>query len=353
MADLAEAKAEMSARFLRPQAGIRTEAYAARAAAAATPVQNVVGVGIDEKFTDGVPTGVLAVKFLVKHKLPLSTILKNELLPKSAAGYATDVEEVGLIVPQAKQQPGGGGKAPGPVPNPRSRIRPAQPGCSIGFADPKNSFRMAGTFGLVVKDAKGKRYLLSNNHVLAFESGVEHDGVTRRLGLPVGTPIFQPGLLDGGSVARDVIAKLTRWVDLRADRPDNMVDGAIAELTPQNVAISDILFIGAPQGTAQATKDMIVHKFGRTTLYSAGRVSSVTFDVTIPYEVGNVIFTDQIAIRGLSGRRFSDSGDSGSAIVERETRQVVGLLFAGATNGSLTFANHLADVLAALRIDLA
>src|SRR5208283_3342488 len=106
-------------------------------------------------------------------------------------------------------------------------------------------------------------------------------------------------------------------------------------------------------GTAQAAKDMIVHKFGRTTSYRAGRISSVTFDVTIPYQVGNVIFTDQIAIRGLNKSRFSDAGDSGSAILTRETRKVVGLLFAGATDGSLTFANHIADVLAALKIDLA
>jgi hypothetical protein len=356
MAGLAEAKAEMSARFLRPKEGarrpkerIRTEAYAARSPAEATPVQNVVGVGIDEKFTDGVPTGVLAVKFLVKRKFPRSTIFfKRELLPKLVHGYDTDVEEVGLIVPQAKHPAGGGGAgAGGGMPNPRDRFRAAQPGCSIGFADPNNSFRMAGTFGLVVKDSEGNRYLLSNNHVLAFESGVADDGVTTRVGLPAGAPIFQPGLPDGGNVARDVIARLTRWVDLRADQPNNTVDGAIAELTPQNVAIRDILFVGAPQGTAPAAKDMIVHKFGRTTSYRAGRVSSVTFDVTIPYLVGNVTFTDQIAIRGLNERRFSDSGDSGSAVLERGTGKVVGLLFAGATNGSLTFANHIADVLTA------
>jgi hypothetical protein len=40
-------------------------------------------------------------------------------------------------------------------------------------------------------------------------------------------------------------------------------------------------------------------------------------------------FTDQIAIRGLNGKRFSDSGDSGSAILERLTNKVAGLLFAG------------------------
>ena len=64
------------------------------------------------------------------------------------------------------------------------------------------------------------------------------------------------------------------------------------------------------------------------------------------------MFTDQIAIRGLNGKRFSDSGDSGSAILERSTNKVVGLLFAGATNGSLTFANHITDVLTQLKVQL-
>jgi hypothetical protein len=101
-----------------------------------------------------------------------------------------------------------------------------------------------------------------------------------------------------------------------------------------------------------SAKDMIVHKFGRTTSYRAGRISSLSFDVTVPYDVGDVTFTGQIAIRGLNGSRFSDSGNSGSAILERSTNKVVSLSFAGATNGSLIFANHIADVLRKLKVQL-
>jgi hypothetical protein len=189
--------------------------------------------------------------------------------------------------------------------------------------------------------------------VLAFENGFESDGTTRREVISAGAPIFQPGFLDGANAATDQIATLTRWIDLRADRDDNLVDGAIARLTNARLASRNILFIGAPTGTTAAAKDMIVHKFGRTTSYRAGRVSSILFDVIVPYEVGDVMFIDQIAIRGLNGQRFSDSGDSGSAILERSTNKVVGLLFAGATNGSLTFANHISDVLAQLKVRLA
>lgn len=349
LSDLARAKAEMSAAFLKPSAA-PLSARAFRAAAAKVKTQNVVGVGIDEKYVDGIPTGVRAVKFLVKTKAPPSSVLKSEMLPKSVAGVATDVEEVGNIVPFAKRQAAGGAVAVA-MPNPKARIRPIQPGSSIGFQDPDRQFVMAGTFGLLVKDSRNVKYILSNNHVLAFESGIDANGQTRT-GLPVGSSIFQPGLLDGGKPAKDKVAELTRWVDLRADRSDNTVDGAIARLDPQDDGIPTILYIGDPQGVAGAAVDMIVQKFGRTTSYRAGRVSSVSFDLNISYEVGEVVFQDQLAVRGLNNRPFSAAGDSGSAILERSSNKVVGLLFAGATNGSITFGNHISDVLSKLKVKL-
>jgi hypothetical protein len=354
MSDLSKVKSAVSARFLAGRTGVTGRARAFRAETAAVNTHNVVGVGIDEKYVDGVPTGISAVKFLVRSKLPLTAVSKKEKLPQSVDGIPTDVEEVGLIVPLPRKA---AAKSPGAaastIPNPQTKIRPVQPGSSVGFREPNDAFIMAGTFGALVKDSQGNTYILSNNHVIAFENGVQADGITKRQALSPGGPIFQPGLLDNGKVTTDQIAELTRWIDLRADRDDNLVDGAIAKLKNGSSASRDILFIGAPTGTTLAAKDMIVHKFGRTTSYRAGRISSVLFDVTIPYEVGDVMFTDQIAVRGLNGRRFSDSGDSGSAILERSTNKVVGLLFAGATNGSLTFGNHIADVLNQLNVRLA
>jgi hypothetical protein len=349
LSDLQHAKSEMSAAFLKPAAKLALSARAFRAAKATAKTQNVVGVGIDEKYVDGIPTGIKAIKFLVKTKSPVAGLMKSEILPKSVAGFVTDVEEVGNIFPLAK-------KATVPTaattPNPKTRLRPIQPGSSIGFEDPSNGFVMAGTFGLLVKDSANVSYILSNNHVIAFESGIEADG-TKRVGIPVGSPIYQPGLLDGGKVATDKVAELVRWVDLRADQAANKVDCAIAKLTPQNIGSAEILFIGAPQGTGAAVVDMVVHKFGRTTSYRAGRVTSVAFDLTLDYEVGSVIFQDQLAVRGLNNRKFSDSGDSGSAILERSSNMVVGLLFAGSTTGNLTFGNHISDVLSQLHVKLA
>ena len=357
-ADLVSVKSALSARYLgAPGPAVAVSARALRDAADLAPRHNVVGVGVDEKYVAGVATGVPVVKFLVRSKVPSSALTRREMLPARVDGFETDVEETGPIVPQArkaKRRATKAGAAPAAttMPNPRLRLRPAQPGCSIGFREPDDEFIMAGTFGLLVKDNAGKKFILSNNHVIAFENGIHADG-RRRTVLRAGAPIFQPGLLDNGNTATDKIAELTRWVNLRADREDNLVDGAIARVMPQTAATRDILFIGTPKGTAAARRDMVVHKFGRTTSYRAGRVSSVTFDVLVPYEVGDVMFTDQIAVRGLNGQRFSDSGDSGSAILERDTNLVVGLLFAGATNGSLTFGNHIADVFQRLKVRLA
>jgi len=97
---------------------------------------------------------------------------------------------------------------------------------------------------------------------------------------------------------------------------------------------------------------MTVHKFGRTTSYRAGRITSVLYDVRLTYEVGDVTFADQIAIRGLGGTPFSKAGDSGSTILERASNKVVGLLFAGTTSDTMTFANHIGDVLSQLGVTL-
>ena len=350
------AKQEMSQKYLSlasaPIAG--TRAFGAFASSAKAAVSsNVVGVGVDEKYVDGMPTGVHVVKFLVKKKLPKSSLSKAEVLPSTVNGSDTDVEEVGLIVPLAKARTAKRAVASaGAMPNPKTRFRPARPGSSIGFRDPADSFVMAGSFGAVVKDSQGNLYVLSNNHVLANESGVTASG-SPLVGLPVGSSIFQPGLLDGGRDPDDKIAELTRWVDLHADRTDNSVDCAIAKAVSSSIVSRDILFIGTPQGTAAAANDMVVHKFGRTTSYTVGRVSSVLFDLTITYTVGSVGFVDQVAIRGLNAKPFSAAGDSGSAILERASNKVVALLFAGATNNSMTFANHISDVLSQLKVSLA
>lgn len=324
LGDLRSAKREWSSHLLKRRAMAASRALTA--AATPDPAWNLQGVGIGEKLVDGRHTGIMAVKFLVRAKYHESHISKEHVLPKSISGLPTDVEEVGLFrrLPAVD------------VADPRTRIRPAQPGCSVGFADPNNQFVMAGTFGALAQDANSV-YILSNNHVLADENQ-----------LPIGSPIFQPGLLDDQNA--DQVAQLNNFVPLQQDA-SNQVDCAKATVPNLADVSNAILQIGPPQGTADAQMDMVVQKFGRTTGYSAGQVTSIDTDVTVQYETGTFTFGGQIIVVGLNGQPFSDSGDSGSLILERDSNMAVGLLFAGSQ--SHTIANHINDVLQTLNVTLA
>jgi hypothetical protein len=326
---LRAAKATAAQRFLRaPEA---TAFTAMSFATSPAPSHNVVGVGIGEKISAGKNTGVLAIKFLVRIKYPDNQIPDSERLPTELEGHPVDVEQTGTL---RKFMPPSAA-----MPDPRKKIRPAQPGCSVGFKDPGGKFIMAGTFGALV--SKGtKRFVLSNNHVLADENK-----------LAVGASIFQPGFLDAGNPPNNgAIAKLTKFVPLVFGGGMNTVDCALAELNTSQSATKSVLFIGAPTGKTKAAIDMVVHKFGRTTGFTAGRVTSIETDVNIQYEGGNASFENQIIIVGLNSQPFSASGDSGSLILERSTNKAVGLLFAGSSTH--TIANHIGDVLTALKVTL-
>ncbi|WP_221329110.1 S1 family peptidase [Actinoplanes sp. L3-i22] len=329
MDDFRAAKDALAARFLVLRARVpRAPRLAPRA--------NVQGVGIGEQVVGGRPTGDLAVKILVRRKAPRAELMAREVLPTTIDGLPVDVEEVGLLV--AFRAAAAPALAPAAAPNPRKRLRPARPGCSIGFEDPTGQTVNAGTFGAMVMD-QTDFYVLSNNHVIAGENA-----------LPVGTPIFQPGLLDGGVSPADEIAQLSHFIPLRPNQP-NTVDCAIAVVTDPNITRPAILKIGMPLGTKAAAIDMVVEKFGRTTGYTTGRVTGIAFDVKVNYPtLGTIMFTDQITVEGLNNKPFSDSGDSGSLIVERQTKLAVGLLFGG--SGALTLGNHIDEVLQALNVEL-
>ena len=301
------------------------------------PTTNLVGVGIGEQISGGKQTGIMAVKFLVRIKYPYNQIPDSERLPTEVNGQPVDVEQVGTF---RRFLPPSSAAAPAlAMPNPRKKLRPAQPGCSIGYKDPANQIIMAGTFGALVSKGQ-KRFLLSNNHVMADENK-----------LPIGSSIFQPGFLDAGNPPNNgPIARLTKFVPIVFGSVLNRVDCAIAELTKTNLATNSVLFIGPPTGKTPAQIDMVVHKFGRTTGFTVGRITSVETDVSVQYEGGVATFDNQIIIVGLSAQPFSAGGDSGSLILERSTNKAVGLLFAGSPTH--TIANHIGDVLKALSVTL-
>ena len=331
-ADLLAIKKSLSSRYLSKATVETISTFAASASISAA--QNVVGVGVGTKFTNGKETSTKCVRFYVANKIHKSALPTKSLLPEKVDGVPTDVIVTGKfgLFNTASDN--------------KLKRRPVQPGTSVGFKipPPKDNFVMAGTFGAVVTKS-GKRFILSNNHVLA-ENGL----------VAVGAPIFQPGLLDGGNASTDQIAQLTQFIEIK-ETGTNKVDCALAEfLAAAAVNPRHMPSVGKLGSTAPitATANMLVMKTGRTTGHTTGKVFDIAADVNVPYEDKNgnefvATFGNQILIVGTSGS-FSTNGDSGSLIVDRKTKRATGLLFAG--SATHTIANQIGDVLAALGVTL-
>jgi hypothetical protein len=329
---------ELSAKLLAAKRSVATRMLgqatrplrAAAFSASLHPRHNVVGVGAGRKLRQGQRTERACIRLYVERKVPRTAIPGDFLLPETLEGYPTDIIETGRFVAFGGRDPVA-----------RKRSRPAQPGCSVGFryGGEQAQFVMAGTLGAVVQ-ADGARYILSNNHVLADENN-----------LPLGSPIFQPGLLDGGDVKQDLIARMTRFVPLAKAAP-NAVDAAIAQVVDKRWLRPRFLpKVGRLRSPTpvRPVEGMRVHKHGRTTGYTTGRVFDVNADVVVEYEMGLISFEDQVLIEGDRGA-FSDSGDSGSVIVDRRTGRGTALLFAGSS--AYTIANDLGKALSQLGVTL-
>ena len=198
----------------------------------------------------------------------------------------------------------------------RARIRPVEGGYSVGHYQ-----ITAGTYATAVIDATAfpgvpqRYYVLSNNHVLANSNNAR-----------IGDPILQPGPYDGGTVAADTIARLSRFVPINfAPGSSNYVDAAIAE-GAFDVLDREIYWVGYARGGIAPALNMVVQKTGRTTNYTTGRITAINATVNVNYGGGQVArFVNQILTTNMSA-----GGDSGSLLLDMENR-AVGLLFAGSS----------------------
>lgn len=259
---------------------------------------------------------------------------------RTQARGEVDVREIGTITKLAK----------GPSYF-RARRRPLVIGCSIGDRPPAG-YSNAGTLGCFVVGRKSPHYIsvLTNNHVIAAENEKSK-----------GSPFVQPGTLDGGRFSADVVGELGRYIRLRRSGV-NHVDAALGDLyddveyDPRTIGdFGDLRGLGSVYRLPPKAR---VRKAGRTTGQTTGRVTAFDVDnVRVGYDMGVIRFDEQIEIEGTGKSAFSDSGDSGSMIVD-DREQAIGLLFAGGTTGGsngkgLTYANPIGTVLDALDVDLA
>jgi hypothetical protein len=210
----------------------------------------------------------------------------------------------------------------------------------------------AGTIGGFVRRGAGS-FILSNNHVLANENNAA-----------AGDRVLQRAPFDGGKHPAATVARLRHFVRLKK-AGTNFVDAALAAID-DGIAHDATRLRGLVNGKDRTLAGLgpefidegtTVHKIGRTTGATKGRVTAFDLDnLVVNYDMGNVRFDGQIEIEGTGRKPFSDGGDSGSLIVNADM-QAVALLFAGSELGGrnnlgLTFANPIHRVLADLNAAL-
>ena len=230
----------------------------------------------------------------------------------------TDVEEIGEVMLHSYTK-----RYPRPVPS--------------GVAVSNIKFHRSGTLGCLVVLNNGKLCILSNNHVLANENSAE-----------IGDDIIQPGDTEPAPAEDQVIGMLENFAKINAT--GNLVDAAVAWTSDQLASPGHITYHLNPTPIAVAL-GMTVLKNGCSTEATIGIVTDLGANISVRYEPfpAGAEMNDQVAIRGISGS-FSMPGDSGSLIVTNATKQPVALLFAGSSDSSITFANPIDAVIAALGI---
>jgi hypothetical protein len=281
--------------------------------------ENIVGFAVGLRYAAKALTGQLAVKVFVREKLPMDQVAAAARVPTQVAGMDTDVEAIGEVVLHSYAS-----RYPRPVP------------CGVSISN--INLNGSGTLGCLVVLNSGKLCILSNNHVLANENAAQ-----------VGDAIIQPGNAEPVQDPDQVIGTLENFIPIQAT--GNLVDAAVALTSFAMVSPKHVTYQLNPQ-VLEPTIGMTVVKDGRTTQSTVGMVTDLHVNISVAYDPfpAGAEMRDQVGIRGVHGP-FSMPGDSGSLIVTAASKQPVGLLFAGSNDNSMTFANPIQAVSAALGIE--
>jgi hypothetical protein len=325
-------------------------------------IPGVVHVSVGIKEQAGGITDRLCIRVYVKEKKEKEALSADELIPAEINGIPTDVNVVGEFE----------------FSDDNTRYRPIKGGIQISnriivLNDAGTGTQMSrGTLGCIAIDTTDNApVMLSNWHVLYGSAGRTGDKVYQ----PTPTSIPPTDLGDLPLRPKDDNDKIGV---LRRQEISDKVDGAIAAIDVSSCChccgihfsneINGLSKVenGQPRpprntivGDEKATGGMTVFKVGKST----GRTEGVVIDDNYPsFSISkdgtNYTFTGQIAIRNVNQNLpFSDHGDSGSVIVNLQNK-IVGLLFAsgrnipvkGTTMPFATIANHISDVLSALKI---
>lgn len=275
---------------------------------------NILGVHFDLKKHEktGKTLDEVALVIYVKKKAPKPELVGPALLDEKKLGVPLDIRVVEKAIPTA-----GGGRGI----------------CSTNWNE-------GGTAACVVNLEGGGdlAFYLSNAHVLASQIPV-----------PIaGSAVYE---VSGGSVLGQ-IGQLAYWYPRDDNDPANRCDAALAVAThgtPETtIGTGAEAFTLNPIPELHPKPGMRVKKFGAKTGLTRGTIAGVGVG---GIKVGSYVYGNQITIRPDTGTVFNDRGDSGSLAVIEDTNQPVGLVFGRSLDHQMSYANSIADVIAAFGIN--
>lgn len=300
-------------------------------------IKGVVGTGITHSDITGIGKGYHLIIYL-QYEDP--SIIKQ--LPRTINGIPVAYQITGEIKPLPVYCTNSCTSNCGFI----YHYRPLQAGASIGNINMLSlGYCDAGTIGGFPKTPDGQRVLLSCNHVLAHDTPGESIA-------QIGQSIIQPGTIDGGDTINDVSGTLAKWIKIvpkgsglngfdcayEIINPDISIN--LTNLCNYNISGYTIPFPGI---------GMNIQKAGRTSRCTTGTIVALDVTMDVNYSLTSTpalaTFTNQIQ----TSSNFAQSGDSGSVVVESYTWNAVGLLFAGASDGT-AWCNVMADLEHALGV---
>jgi hypothetical protein len=307
------------------------QAMAFRSAGGATapsPVRNVHATGVGVRGNDDAPgANDFVIKVYVFDEAEVPSAAADPFFKRAGQGVDVEIEQLPIQIafsPTIRRARASTRAQAGTPSQHQQHRRPVPAGVEIG---PLGG-NFVGTLGCFVRRGPGESgplFALSNNHVLA--------DVNR---FPLGTRHTQPLSAN----AADVIGTLSDFEPIRfpapGSQPRNVLDAAIASVTdPAQVVLGRMLNIPNYRPQLLAPRPgMGVTKAGRTTGVTTGTIRAIRVrGVQVNYGTRQnpiiAVFDNAITITGAGGAAFSNPGDSGSVILDRESGRPVALLFAG------------------------
>jgi hypothetical protein len=260
----------------------------------------VMGYGIAEEQTDCRPTGRLSIRFYVNRKLPKARLKAAQRIPSSLRVRTTGnrYAEVPTDVVELRRLP--------------AAQRTVRAGDSMG-----HFIGLQGTFGLAVRDAAGDTYALTCAHVVAphFLD-------------PTDAPVESPMDTDGVA-GPNVMGTVFSWTQLD-DTILNTADAALVRpangITLSNAALN----LSSPPRFSTITPAQFANVRNRPAIVQTRRgavhavLDSIANDLPFDFNGRPFRFTDVASyIAGV------EPGDSGSAVIDGTSGEVLGLHFAG------------------------